>query len=274
MKNIALGQYYPSDSCVHHLDGRVKLVLSILFIISSFFCRSAVSFAFLLIGTLALVFISKIPLKIILRSVRGIVFILLFTFVINMFFTKGEGEPLFEWHFIALYREGIWNAAFMALRILSLIVGSSIFMSYSTTPIELTDSLEGLLSPLKKIHVPVHEFAMMMSIALRFIPTLAEETDRIMSAQKARGADFSTGSIVRRVKMLLPVLIPLFASALRRADELATAMECRCYHGGDGRTCMNVPHIRFSDIVAIVIAAAFGASLLLLNMVKFGYVMK
>ncbi len=274
MKNIALGQYYPSNSCIHHLDGRIKLVLSILFIVCSFFCRSAASFAFLLIGIFTLVLISKIPLKIILRSIRGIVFILLFTFIINMFFTKGEGEPLLKWHFIVLYREGIWNAGFMALRILALITGSSIFMSYTTTPIELTDSLESLLSPLKKLRVPVHEFAMMMSIALRFIPTLAEETDRIMSAQKARGADFSSGSMIRRFKMLIPVLIPLFASALRRADELATAMECRCYHGGDGRTRMTIPHIKFTDIVALIIAAVFGASLLLLNLVEFGYVMK
>lgn len=146
-------------------------------------------------------------------------------------------------------------------------------MSYTTTPIELTDSLESLLSPLKKIHLPVHEFSMMMSIALRFIPTLAEETDKIMSAQKARGADFTTGSVLKRVKMLMPVLIPLFASALRRADELATAMECRCYHGGEGRTRMNIPHIHASDIVALCVAVLFGAVLVLLNSIKFGYVM-
>lgn len=274
MKNIALGQYYPSDSVIHRLDGRVKIILSLFFIVCSFLCKSAVSFGFLLVGTLVLIFISKIPLNIILRSVRGIAFILLFTFLINMFFTKGEGEPLFEWRFIALYREGIWNAGFTALRILALIIGSSIFMSYTTTPIELTDSLECLLSPLKKIHLPVHEFSMMMSIALRFIPTLAEETDKIMSAQKARGADFSNGSVIKRVKMLMPVLIPLFASALRRADELATAMECRCYHGGDGRTRMNTPHIHSRDIAALLVAAAFGAALWALNCLKYGYVMK
>lgn len=274
MKNIALGQYYPSDSVIHRLDGRIKILLSLVFIVCSFLCKSAISFCFLLIGTLALIFISKIPLKIILRSVRGIAFILLFTFLINMFFTKGEGEPLFEWRFIVLYREGIWNAGFTALRILALIVGSSIFMSYTTTPIELTDSLESLLAPLKKLHLPVHEFSMMMSIALRFIPTLAEETDRIMSAQKARGADFTNGSIIKRIKMLMPVLIPLFASALRRADELATAMECRCYHGGDGRTRMNIPHIHARDIAALIVSLIFGASLLALNCLKYGYVMR
>ena len=268
MKNIALGQYYPSDSHIHRLDGRIKLILSILFIVCTFLCKSAVSFVFLLVGTAALVCIAKIPLGGVLRSVRGIIFILIFTFCINMFFTKGEGAPLFEWRFIVLYREGIWNAAFTALRILALIIGSSIFMSYTTTPIELTDSLESLLSPLKKIHLPVHEFSMMMSIALRFIPTLAEETDK-----KARGADFTTGSVLKRVKMLMPVLIPLFASALRRADELATAMECRCYHGGEGRTRMNIPHIHASDIVALCVAVLFGAVLVLLNSIKFGYVM-
>lgn len=273
MKNIALGQYYPSNSHIHRLDGRIKLILSILFIVCTFLCKSAVSFVFLLIGTAALVCIAKIPLGVVLRFVRGIIFILIFTFCINMFFTKGEGAPLFEWRFIVLYREGIWNAAFTALRILALIIGSSIFMSYTTTPIELTDSLESLLSPLKKIHLPVHEFSMMMSIALRFIPTLAEETDKIMSAQKARGADFTTGSVLKRVKMLMPVLIPLFASALRRADELATAMECRCYHGGEGRTRMNIPHIHASDIVALCVAVLFGAVLVLLNSIKFGYVM-
>lgn len=274
MKNIALGQYYPSGSVVHRLDGRIKIILSLAYIICTFLCRSAASFVFLFVGTLCLTAIAKIPFRIIMRSVRGIIFILIFTFAINMFFTKGEGEPLFEWRFIVLYREGIWTAGFTALRILALIIGSSIFMSYTTTPIELTDSLESLLSPLKKIHLPVHEFSMMMSIALRFIPTLAEETDRIMSAQKARGADFTNGSLIKRVKMLMPVLIPLFASALRRADELATAMECRCYHGGDGRTCMNIPHIRKADIAALIVMLVFCAALVLLNSLKFGYVMK
>ena len=184
-----------------------------------------------------------------------IIFILIFTFAINMFFTKGEGKPLFEWRFIVLYREGIWTAGFTALRILALIIGSSIFMSYTTTPIELTDSLESLLSPLKKIHLPVHEFSMMMSIALRFIPTLAEETDRIMSAQKARGADFTNGSLIKRVKMLMPVLIPLFASALRRADELATAMECRCYHGGEGRTRLKQLKFTGEDFKCLAVIA-------------------
>ncbi len=274
MKNIALGQYYPSDSVIHRLDGRIKIIIAFLFIVFSFFCKSACSFAVLMIMTVGVVLLSGIPLKVVLRSVRGIAFILIFTFLINMFFTKGEGAPLFEWHFISLYREGIWSAAFTALRILALIIGSSIFMSYTTTPIELTDSLERLLSPLKRLHLPVHEFSMMMSIALRFIPTLSEETDRIISAQKARGADLENGNIIRRIKMLMPILIPLFASALRRADELATAMECRCYHGGDGRTRMNVTRICPRDIAALLIAAVCGASLILLNSLNYGYVIK
>lgn len=274
MKNIALGQYYPADSVIHRLDGRVKIIIAVLFIVFSFLCKSACSFAALMMMTVGVVLISKIPLKVVMRAIRGIAFILIFTFIINMFFTKGEGEPLFEWHFISLYGEGIWSAAFTALRILALIVGSSIFMSYTTTPIELTDSLERLLSPLKRLHLPVHEFSMMMSIALRFIPTLSEETDRIISAQKARGADLENGNIIRRIKMLMPILIPLFASALRRADELATAMECRCYHGGDGRTRMNVTKICPRDIVSLLIAFACGAGLILLNALDYGYVMK
>lgn len=274
MKNIALGQYYPSGSVIHRLDGRVKIIIAVLFIVFSFLCKSACSFAALMLLTAGVVLISKILFKVVIRAIRGIAFILIFTFIINMFFTKGDGDPLFEWHFISLYREGIWSAAFTALRILALIVGSSIFMSYTTTPIELTDSLERLLSPLKRLHLPVHEFSMMMSIALRFIPTLSEETDRIISAQKARGADLENGNIIRRIKMLMPILIPLFASALRRADELATAMECRCYHGGDGRTRMNVTKICPRDIVALFIAFVCGAGLILLNALEYGYVIK
>lgn len=274
MKNIALGQYYPSGSVIHRLDGRIKIVIAVLFIVFSFLCKSACSFAALMLMTVGVVLVSKIPPKVVLRSIRGIAFILIFTFLINMFFTKGDGAPLFEWRFISLYSEGIWNAAFTALRILALIVGSSIFLSYTTTPIELTDSLERLLSPLKHLHMPVHEFSMMMSIALRFIPTLSEETDRIISAQKARGADLEGGNIIRRIKMLMPILIPLFASALRRADELATAMECRCYHGGDGRTRMNVSKICPRDVAALLAAFICGAALLALNSLGYGYIMK
>ena len=178
---------------------------------------------------------------------------------------------LVSWRFINIYSDGIYNAAFIAVRIISMIIGTSIFLTYTTTPIELTDGLERLLHPLTYLHVPVHEFAMMMTIALRFIPTLTEETDRIMTAQKARGADFSSGGLIARAKALVPVLIPLFVSAFNRAGDLATAMECRCYHGGEGRTRMNVRHLRFVDVIPLFLILAFGASLIALNILSIGY---
>jgi energy-coupling factor transport system permease protein len=189
---------------------------------------------------------------------------MLFTVVINVFWTSGE-TLLLEWKFIKIYLEGIYNALFMAVRIVVLIVGTSMFLTYTTTPIQLTDAIERLLKPLKKIKVPVHEFAMMMTIALRFVPTLMEETERIMSAQKARGADFTNGSLVKRAKALIPILVPLFVSSFRRADELATAMECRCYHGGEGRTKMTVTKMRFSDIAAIILVCCFCGAIVVIN---------
>ena len=273
MKNITLGQYYPTGSVIHRLDGRIKLILAIMHIVSAFLCKSLASFAFLFLGTVVIILLSKIPLGVILRSVKTIVYIIIITFVLNMFFTVGEGEPLFSVWIFTLYVEGVWNAAFMALRILALILGTSLFISYTTTPIQLTDSIESLLSPLKKLKIPVHDFAMMMSIALRFIPTLSDETDRIMTAQKARGTDFTSGSLVKRAKALIPVLVPLFVSAFRRADELATAMECRCYHGGEGRTKMTVPHLCATDFVALLLMVGFCVSLVLLNGLDFGYKM-
>ncbi len=180
---------------------------------------------------------------------------------------------MFEWKFIRIYLEGIMNALFMIIRIVTLIIGTSMFLTYTTTPIALTDALERLLGPLKKIKVPVHEFAMMMTIALRFIPTLVDETDKIMSAQKARGTDFSTGSLLKRARALIPILIPLFVSAFRRAEELATAMECRCYHGGEGRTRMNILKYRPGDFVAIALMLLFGAGLVALNYLGIGYTM-
>lgn len=274
MTNVALGQYYPTDSVIHRLDGRIKLILAAVFIVSCFLCKSLVSFAFLTLTTVLLIALSRIPFRIVLRAVRGIIFILLITFVFNVFFTKGEDENLlFSWWKLAVYKEGLWNAGFIALRILCLIVGTSIFISYTTTPIQLTDSIERLLSPLKKIGINVHTFAMMMSLVLRFIPTLSEETEKIMTAQKSRGADFENGSLFSRIKALIPVLVPLFVSAFRRADELATAMECRCYHGGDGRTKMTVPHLRTADFIALFCGAVFCAGAILLNRILFGYVL-
>ena len=276
MKNISIGQYYAADSPIHRLDARTKLILAILYIVCTFLCKSIFSFGLLLISGIFIVLMSRIPPKVILRALKPILFIMLFTVVINIFWTGGD-KLLFEWRFIRIYAEGLYNAAFMTVRIIVLIIGSSIFLTYTTTPIALTDGTERLLSPLKKIKVPVHEFAMMMSIALRFVPTLIDEADRIMSAQKARGTDFSSGSLIKRAKALIPIIIPLFVSAFRRADELATAMECRCYHGGEGRTKLRVTHMRFADFLALILMVAFGAALVMINIhaskYGIGYVM-
>ncbi len=257
---------------IHRMDPRMKLILSFLYIITSFLARNIISFGLLLISAILLISISRIPASLIFRAIRPILFILAFTVIINIFWTSGE-TLLFEWKFIHIYLEGVMNAIFMIVRIFVLIIGASLFLTYTTTPIALTDAIEQLFAPLKKIKVPVHEFAMMMTIALRFIPTLIDETDKIMSAQKARGADFTNGSLVKRAKALIPILIPLFVSAFRRADELATAMECRCYHGGEGRTRMSVLHYRASDFASLLIMIAFGAVLVLINMLGIGYTM-
>ena len=220
------------------------------------------------------IIISNIPVKIVIRSIKAIIFIMLFTAVLNIFWTKGgENELLLSWHFINIYSSGLYNAAFIVIRIVSMIIGTGIFLTYTTTPIQLTDGLEQLLSPLKVLKVPVHEFAMMMTIALRFIPTIIEETEKIMAAQKARGADFSNGSLVKRAKALIPVLIPLFISSFRRAGELATAMTCRCYRGGKGRTRLNVLRFSFRDFAALFVVIAFGAGIILLNIYAPGYTM-
>ena len=272
MKNIAIGQYYPSGSILHRLDPRMKIILAVLYIVCSFLCKNILSFALLLLSSLVLILIGKIPLKTVLGGLKAVLIILLFTSAINVFLTRGA-TPILEWKFIHIYAEGIYAAVFMVVRIATLIIGTGMFLTYTTTPIELTDALEDLLSPLKKIRVPVHEFAMMMTIALRFIPTLVEETDKIMTAQKARGADFSQGGLIRRIKALVPIIIPLFASAFNRAGDLAIAMEGRCYHGGDGRTRMHVRHLRSADWISLAFVVLFGASLVLLNRYGIGYTM-
>jgi len=274
MKSISLGQFYPADSIIHKLDGRTKILLSTIYIVAVFFCKSLVSFSFLLFVSLLLVLLSKIPFKIVLKSLRAIFFILILTFAINIFLTKSDGDPLINWWIFKVYPEGIWNALFIAVRILCLILVSSVFISFTTTPIQLTYAIESLLSPLKKIKVPVHDFAMMMSIVLRFIPALSEETEKIMTAQKARGADFTSGSLISRARALIPVLIPLFVSAFRRSDELATAMECRCYHGGEGRTRMTVTKMHIKDYISLLIMVAVFVALVLLNNVDYIYVMQ
>ncbi len=270
MKNIAFGQYYPADSVIHRLDPRAKVILAILYIVCSFLCKNILSFAALAVSAVVVVLMSRIPIGTVLRSVRPVLFIMLFTAVLNIFWTTGE-SPLFAWGILKVYPEGLYNALFMLIRILSLIVGTGIFMTYTTTPISLADGLEQLLSPLKKIRVPVHEFSMMMTVALRFIPTLIEETDKIIAAQKARGADFTTGGLVKRAKALVPILVPLVISAFRRADELATAMECRCYRGGEGRTKLYVLHYAARDFLAMGTVVLFGVGLVLLNRLAVGY---
>lgn len=274
MKGISFGQYYPAQSLMHRLDPRAKVIMAILYIVCTFICKNVVAFAALGISAILLVLISKIPFRTIIKSIRPLLFIIAFTSLINVFMTKGEHRLTPDSWAIAIYEEGLWNALFMISRIVILIVGTGIFLTYTTTPIALTDALESLLSPLKKFHVPVHDFAMMMTIALRFIPTLSDETEKIMNAQKARGADFNSGSLIKRAKALIPILIPLFVSAINRAFELASAMECRCYHGGEGRTRLKVLRYRAIDFVVILLTVAFGVGLFFLNRSGVGYTMR
>ncbi len=263
MRDITLGQYYPGNSVLHRADPRAKLVCAILYIAAVFMCRSALAFIVIIAATAVSIALSGIPLRVLLRSMKSLIFIIIFTAFINLFLTT-SGELLFRFYFIKIYSKGIINTIVMILRITLLIAGSGVFLTYTTTPIALTDGLEQLLAPLRKLRLPVHEFSMMMTIALRFIPTLVEETDKIMNAQKARGADFGTGSLLSRARALLPILIPLFIAAFRRADELAIAMECRCYHGGEGRTRMNVLHLRTPDfaIMAFCVILCIAAALI------------
>ncbi len=250
LKDITLGQFFPGDSVLHRLDPRLKLVVCIAYIAALFMAKSFVSYGILLAFLLACVLLSRIKLSIILRGLRPLLFILVFTALLNLFYTQGD-HVLFEWGFIHITSEGVVVSVFMVLRILMLITGTLVMLTYTTSPIALTDALEALMKPLNVIRVPVHELAMMMTIALRFIPTLIEETDKIMSAQKARGADFESGNIFRRAKAMIPLLIPLFISAIRRAEELAEAMECRCYHGGEGRTRLKTLHLTRLDFAAM-----------------------
>ena len=270
MSGISFGQYYPARSLLHKLDPRIKIILTILYIVCSFICKNVISYAILLASALLLVIIGRVPLRIILRGLKGVLFILLFTAILNIFWTKGD-TLLWDGKFIEIYLEGLYAALFIMIRITVLIIGTGMLLTYTTTPIALTNAIEDLLSPLKRLHVPVHSFAMMMTIALRFIPTLSEEAERIMTAQKARGADFTSGGLVQRAKALIPVLIPLFVSAFNRAGDLAIAMECRCYNGGEGRTRMNVRHIKFVDFIPLVLIIAFGAGLIALNILAIGY---
>ena len=260
LKDITLGQYFPGNSVIHHLDPRTKLIMLVVYIVALFMAVSWVSYGLMLAFLLVVVKISTIPPKSIVRGMKPLVLILVFTGVLNLFFTEGE-HVLVEFLGITIYQESLSRAIFMVVRILMLISGTFL-LTYTTSPISLTDGLESLMAPLKKIKVPVHELSMMMCIALRFIPTLIEETDKIMSAQKARGADFESGTLIEKAKALVPILVPLFISAFRRADELATAMECRCYQGGEGRTKMKLLRYRRWDY------EAFGVGVLLIAAVS------
>lgn len=263
IKDITIGQYFPGKSPIHRMDSRMKIVLTLVFIVMLFVADSMWG---LLVGIGFTAFtyaVSKIPAKMILKSLKPIVPIIIFTAILNLFFIR-TGNVLLHAGFIKITDNGVNTAVFMIVRIICLIVGTSL-LTYTTSPIDLTDAIERLLSPLKKIKVPVHELAMMMTIALRFIPTLIEETDKIMSAQKARGADMETGSLIQRAKALIPVLIPLFVSSFRRAEELALAMECRCYHGGEGRTRMKQLKTSAVDYLALAVTAAFFAGVIVIN---------
>lgn len=261
ISDITLGQFFPGKSVIHKLDPRTKIILATLFIIAVFSANNPVAFATLLIVTFLLIFISRISAKVILKGVKPIIAIIIFTALINVFMTAGEGTPLVSWWIIKIYPEGIARAVLMVVRVVVLIIGTSILLTYTTSPISLTDGIESLLSPFKKIGLPVHTFAMMMSIALRFIPTLIEETEKIMNAQKSRGADFTSGNLIQRAKALIPILIPLFVSSFKRAEELATAMECRCYRGDNNRTKLVKLQYHGRDIIFILLFLLLAAAI-------------
>lgn len=251
IKDITFGQFFPGESFIHKLDPRFKILLVFFLIIVIFLSTNFYTLGLLLVFTLILLLVTKIPLKVYLKSLKPVLFFIILTSILNVFYIKGE-TLLFKFSIFNIYLEGLEKAAFVSIRIMMLILISSI-LTYTTSPTLLTDAIESLLKPIAKLGVDTHTFAMMMTIALRFIPTLIEETDKIMSAQKARGADMSTGSLMKRIKAVLPILIPLLISSVRRARELADAMECRCYHGGKGRTRLKILKSSFRDAVALTI---------------------
>lgn len=254
IRDITIGQYYPSNSILHRLDPRVKLIGTIVFIVSLFLFDSFLGYLVAGVFLFGVIKISKVPFKFIVKGLKAVILLLLFTLTFNIFLTPGT--EIFRWKFIRITEEGIRLAAFMGIRLVFLILGSSL-LTFTTTPNQLTDGLESVLGPLKVLKVPVHEVAMMMSIALRFIPILIEETDKIMKAQQARGADFESGKLFERAKAMVPILVPLFVSAFRRAGDLAMAMEARCYRGGKGRTKMKPLKYHGSDVVAFLILVAY-----------------
>ncbi len=263
LKDITIGQYFPGNSFLHRMDPRMKIVLTFALIIAIFVCKSIPSLLLMVASTFLFVALSKVPFKMVMKSIRPIAIIVVFTGILNLFYVTG-GTTLFEWKFIHITTKGIFTALFMAVRIICLVIISSL-LTYTTTPTMLTDAIERLLSPLKIFKIPVHTLAMMMTLALRFIPTLIEEIDRISNAQKARGADLDSGGMIEKIKALIPIIVPLFVSSIRRAYELADAMDCRCYIGGDGRTRMKQMKLKASDFVSLLITCVIIAGLVLLN---------
>lgn len=254
LRDITLGQYYPGESLVHKLDARIKIIATVAFIAAVFIVDNFYGFVIIMAALAAVIGISKVPLRFILRGLKPVFVIILFTFVLNLFMIRGE--VLWSLGFLHITKQGLHTAVFLAIRLIFLIIGSSM-LTLTTRPISLTDGIEKLLNPLKRFKVPAHELAMMMTIALRFIPTLMEETDKIMKAQQARGADFESGNLMRRIKALIPILVPLFISAFRIASDLAMAMEARCYRGDHGRTRMNAMKIQKRDIAAVAMTLFF-----------------
>ena len=262
LKDITIGQYFPGTSPIHRMDPRGKIIFMAIYIVELFLAGNLQAMAVSALFILCCYKISGIPIKMMLKSIKPVIMLIVFTGVLNMLFV--DGNVLFQFGFIRITDQGVFYAIVMAVRIICLIAGTTL-LTYTTSPIVLTDGLERLMEPLNKLHVPVHEISMMMTIALRFIPTLIEETDKIMSAQKARGADFESGNLVQRARALVPLLVPLFISAFRRADELAVAMECRCYHGGEGRTRLRQLRFQSFDWIALVLAVLLIAAVVLLG---------
>jgi len=262
ISDITIGQYFPGNSLVHRMDARMKIILTLFLIVSIFLCKNIVSLALVIICSFALVFVAKIPIKTVLKSIKPLTIIIILTAILNLFY--GTGEPLVQFGRLKITMDGIETAAFMAIRIITLVIISSL-LTYTTSPTELTDALERLLKPLKVFKIDVHSIAMTMTIALRFIPTLVEEIEKIMAAQKSRGADMDSGGLIHRAKALIPVLIPLFVSSFRRANDLAYAMECRCYRGGEGRTKMKVMKFSAVDYIALAVVVLFVALIIVLN---------
>ena len=263
IKEITIGQYFPGNSFVHRLDPRAKIIFTVIFLVLIFMCKNFISFLVAFALVLLTMLMSKVPVKMYLKNLKAILPILIFTSVLNVFYITG-GKELVNWRFIHITTNGIFTALFIALRLVLLII-SSAALTYTTTPTNLTDAIERLLSPLTKLHIDVHTFAMMMTLALRFIPTLIEEIDRIMNAQKARGADLETGSLLQRAKALVPIIIPLIVSSVKRAYELAFAMECRCYNGGEGRTRMKKMKLAARDFATFIVFAVSTGGIIVLN---------